>query len=119
MQSQFMTLMSVAKGSSVLKETLFENRLMYVPELVRMGANIEILGDSLAKFNGVEKLYAADVMASDLRSGAALTLAGLVAEGKTVLHRVYHIYRGYENFVENLKKLGADIEVCEEEQVLE
>ena len=115
MQSQFMALMTLAKGSSVLKETLFENRLMYVPELVRMGANIEILGDSLAKFNGVEKLYAADVMASDLRSGAALTLAGLVAEGETVLHRVYHIYRGYENFVENLRALGADIEVCKED----
>ena len=112
-----MALMTVADGSSVLKETLFENRLMYVPELVRMGANIEILGDSLARFNGVKKLYAADVMASDLRSGAALTLAGLVAEGETVLHRVYHIYRGYESFVENLKNLGADIEVCEETHV--
>ena len=119
MQSQFMALMTVANGSSVLKETLFENRLMYVPELVRMGANIEILGDSLARFNGVKKLYAADVMASDLRSGAALTLAGLVADGETVLHRVYHIYRGYENFVENLRSLGADIEVCEEDHIVE
>ncbi|MCR5506960.1 MAG: UDP-N-acetylglucosamine 1-carboxyvinyltransferase [bacterium] len=115
MQSQFMALMTVANGTSLLKETLFENRLMYVPELVRMGANIEILGDSLARFKGVKQLYAADVMASDLRSGAALTLAGLVADGETILHRVYHIYRGYENFVENLSALGADIEVLKED----
>ncbi len=114
MQSQFMALMTIAKGTSVLKETLFENRLMYVPELVRMCANIEVVGDNMAKFKGVEKLYAADVMASDLRSGAALTLAGLVAEGETVLHRVYHIYRGYETFAENLSALGADIEVASE-----
>lgn len=114
MQSQFMALMTVAKGTSVLKETLFENRLMYVPELVRMCANIEVLGDNIAKFKGVERLYAADVMASDLRSGAALTLAGLIADGETVLHRVYHIYRGYENFAENLRALGADIEVASE-----
>ncbi len=114
MQSQFMALMTIADGTSILKETLFENRLMYVPELVRMGAKIKILGDNIAKFKGVNKLYAADVMASDLRSGAALTLAGLVAEGETILHRVYHIYRGYENFVKNLKNLGADIEVLTE-----
>ncbi len=114
MQSQFMALMTVADGVSVLKETLFENRLMYVPELVRMGANIEILSEGMARFKGVKKLCAADVMASDLRCGAALTLAGLVADGETILHRVYHIYRGYENFVENLKALGADIEVLKE-----
>ena len=114
MQSQFMALMTVADGVSVLKETLFENRLMYVPELVRMGANIEILSEGMARFKGVKKLCAADVMASDLRCGAALTLAGLVADGETILHRVYHIYRGYENFVENLKSLGADIEVLKE-----
>ncbi len=114
MQSQFMTLMTVADGVSVLKETLFENRLMYVPELVRMGANIEILSEGMAKFKGVKKLFAADVAASDLRSGAALTVAGLVADGETVLHDVYHIYRGYENFAENFKTLGADIEVCNE-----
>lgn len=114
MQSQFMALMTVADGVSVLKETLFENRLMYVPELVRMGANIEILSEGMARFKGVKKLCAADVMASDLRCGAALTLAGLIADGETILHRVYHIYRGYENFVENLKSLGADIEVLKE-----
>ena len=114
MQSQFMTLMTVADGVSVLKETLFENRLMYVPELIRMGADIRILGNNTAQFTGVKKLYGADVMASDLRSGASLTIAGLVAEGETILHRVYHIYRGYENFVENLRSLGAEIEVLEE-----
>ncbi len=117
MQSQFMTLMCLAKGTSVLKESLFENRLMYVPELMRMGADIEILGDNMAKFKGVKNLNAADVMASDLRGGAALTIAGLVADGETILHRVYHIYRGYENFAENLKNLGADIEVCQEDIV--
>lgn len=116
MQSQFMAMMTISEGVSVLKESLFENRLMYVPELQRMGANIEILGDSTAKFIGVKSLNAADVMASDLRSGAALTIAGLVAEGETVLHRVYHIYRGYESFAENLRALGADIEVCQEQE---
>ncbi len=114
MQSQFMTLMTIADGESVLKETLFENRLMYVPELIRMGADICILGDNTAKFKGVRQLYAADVMASDLRSGASLVIAGLVAEGETILHRVYHIYRGYENFVENLRAMGANIEVLKE-----
>ncbi len=114
MQSQFMTLMTIANGTSTLKETLFENRLMYVPELVRMGADIEILGDGIAKFHGVKKLYGADVMASDLRCGASLVIAGLIADGETILHRVYHIYRGYENFVENLVALGADIEVLNE-----
>ena len=116
MQSQFMAMMTISEGVSVLKESLFENRLMYVPELQRMGANIEILGDSTAKFIGVKSLNAADVMASDLRSGAALTIAGLVAEGETVLHRVYHIYRGYESFAENLRALGADIEICQEQE---
>lgn len=114
MQSQFMTLMTVADGVSVLKETVFENRLMYVPELVRMGADIRILGDNTAQFTGVKSLCGADVMASDLRSGASLAIAGLVAEGETILHRVYHIYRGYENFVENLRSLGAQIEVLKE-----
>lgn len=114
MQSQFMTLMTIAEGTSILKETVFENRLMYVPELVRMGANITILGDNSAKFVGVKELCAADVMASDLRSGASLAIAGLVADGETILHRVYHIYRGYENFVENLRAMGADIEVLKE-----
>ena len=114
MQSQFMTMMTIADGESVLKESLFENRLMYVPELVRMGAKIETMGDSVAKFTGVEHLFGADVIAADLRSGAALAVAGLSAEGETLLHKVYHIYRGYESFAENLKSLGADIEVCEE-----
>jgi len=114
MQSQFMTMMTIADGESVLKESLFENRLMYVPELVRMGAKIETMGDSVAKFTGVKHLYGADVIAADLRSGAALAIAGLSAEGETLLHKVYHIYRGYESFAENLKSLGADIEVCEE-----
>ena len=114
MQSQFMTMMTIASGVSSLKENLFENRLMYVPELLRMGANIEKINDTEVKFTGVSNLYGADVMASDLRSGAALTLAGLVANGETNLRRVYHIYRGYENFTENLKALGANIEVLKD-----
>ena len=117
MQSQFMAMMTIANGESVLQEKLFENRFMYVPELVRMGANIEIEGTNQIKVKGVKNLKGADVMASDLRSGAALTLAGLVASGETKLHRVYHIYRGYENFVNNLKSLGADIEVLTENVV--
>ncbi len=110
MQSQFMTLMTVAKGKSLLNESLFENRLMYVPELVRMGADISING-SFAVFKGVKQLCAADVTSSDLRSGASLAVAGLVADGVTNLYDIHHIYRGYDNFVENLQALGGDIEL--------
>ncbi len=117
MQSQFMAMMTIAKGESILQEKLFENRFMYVPELIRMGADIKIEGANQIKVKGVTNLKGADVMASDLRSGAALTLAGLIASGETKLHRVYHIYRGYENFVNNLKSLGADIEVLTENVV--
>ncbi|MDR1008807.1 MAG: UDP-N-acetylglucosamine 1-carboxyvinyltransferase [Rickettsiales bacterium] len=112
-QSQFMALMTIAKGASTLHETLFENRLMYVPELGRMCADIEILDAKTARFRGVESLCAADVSASDLRSGAALAIAGLAASGETVLHDVHHVYRGYQDFVKNLRSLGADIEVEE------
>ena len=114
LQSPFMTLMCIADGTSRLNETIFENRLIYTSELARMCANIKVLGPGTAEFNGVKALCAADVMASDLRSGAALTIAGLVAEGETILHRVYHIYRGYENFVANLNALGAKITVEKE-----
>ncbi|MDR0367396.1 MAG: UDP-N-acetylglucosamine 1-carboxyvinyltransferase [Rickettsiales bacterium] len=112
-QSQFMTMMCTAKGECVLRETLFENRLMYAAELARMGADIEILDPQTARFRGVKKLYGADVKATDLRSGAALTIAGLCADGITRVIDAKHIYRGYQNFAANLRAMGAEIEVEE------
>ncbi len=109
LQSPFMAMMTVAQGSSVVEETVFENRFMYVPEMRRMGANIEHNDNNMAKFIGVKELNGTDVMAADLRSGAALVLCGLVAQGKTTVHRIYHIDRGYEHFEEKLSSLGAKI----------
>ena len=109
MQAQFMLLACMAQGSSVLTETIFENRFMHVPELVRMGARIDIRGRS-AFVHGPAKLSGARVMATDLRASASLVLAGLVAEGETEVLRVYHIDRGYERIEAKLKALGADIE---------
>lgn len=108
MQSQFMALMSVAKGTSVAIETVFENRFMHVSELKRMGADIKIEGRS-AIIEGQTKLLGAPVKATDLRAGAALILSGLVAEGKTKISNTYHIDRGYVNIEEKLKNLGAII----------
>ena len=108
MQAQFMAAMTIAKGRSVITETIFENRFLHVPELMRMGADIKIEGPS-AVVSGVPSLSGAPVMASDLRASAALVLAGLVAEGRTEVHRVYHIDRGYERIVEKLQSLGARI----------
>ncbi len=108
MQSQFMALLSVADGISVIKETIYENRFMHVNELTRMGAKISIDGSS-AVIQGVEKMGGASVKATDLRAGAALILAGLVAEGQTEVYNPYHIDRGYVNIVENLRNLGAII----------
>jgi UDP-N-acetylglucosamine 1-carboxyvinyltransferase len=108
-QAPMMTLLAMVKGKSEIKETIFENRFMHVPELNRMGAKIEINGD-LATVIGAKELYSADVMASDLRAGAALILAALKANGSTVVNRIYHVDRGYESFEKKLKKLGADIE---------
>ncbi|PCI37303.1 MAG: UDP-N-acetylglucosamine 1-carboxyvinyltransferase [Thiotrichales bacterium] len=108
MQAQFTTLNSVANGPSTVSEAIFENRFMHVQELLRMGADINIKGNT-AICNGVEKLTAAPVMATDLRASASLVLAGLVAEGETVVHRIYHIDRGYECIEEKLLLLGADI----------
>jgi len=107
-QPQFMALCCVARGTSVITETVFENRFAHAGDLRRMGANIKVEGRS-AIINGVEKLSAAPVMASDLRGGAALVLAGLVAEGTTELSRIYHLDRGYWKIEEKLKALGADI----------
>lgn len=108
MQPQMMSLLALARGSSVITETVFENRFMHVPELRRMGADIRIDGRS-AVIRGVKCLDGAPVTASDLRAGAALILAGLVAEGTTEISGVHHIQRGYVDIVEKLKKVGADI----------
>ncbi|MFP6581540.1 MAG: UDP-N-acetylglucosamine 1-carboxyvinyltransferase [Candidatus Hydrogenedentota bacterium] len=110
LQAQIMTLMCVAEGTSVIKETVFENRFMQVAELCRMGANIEVDGNK-AIVRGVKELSGAQVMASDLRASAALVIAGLMTtKGMTDISRVYHIDRGYERIEERLASLGADIE---------
>jgi len=109
MQAQFMALMSVAQGTSVLRETIFENRFMHVAELRRMGAEIETEG-GVATVKGVRKLKGSEVMATDLRASASLIVAALAAEGKTTVHRVYHLDRGYEKVEEKLKGLGAIVE---------
>jgi len=108
LQAQIMVLMAIANGLSVITETVFENRFMHVSEMVRMGADIVIQGTS-AIVRGVPKLHGAPVMATDLRASASLILAGLAAEGKTVLSRVYHIDRGYQQIEKKLSALGADI----------
>lgn len=108
MQAQFMVLMSVAKGFSMISETIFENRLIHVSELKRMGADIKVSGNT-AMITGVPMLYGAPVMASDLRASASLILAGLVAKGTTEVHRVYHLDRGYESIEKKFSQLGAAI----------
>lgn len=108
MQAQFMVLMSIANGTSMISETIFENRFIHVSELRRMGADIKISGNT-AMVKGVSGLSAAPVMASDLRASASLILAGLVAEGKTVVNRVYHLDRGYEAIEQKFSELGAAI----------
>ncbi|MDY6822742.1 MAG: UDP-N-acetylglucosamine 1-carboxyvinyltransferase [Thermodesulfobacteriota bacterium] len=108
MQAQFMVLMAVARGLSVITETIFENRFIHVSELLRMGADITISGNA-AMIGGVPSLSGAPVMASDLRASASLVLAGLVATGKTEINRVYHLDRGYEKLEEKFEQLGAAI----------
>ena len=110
LQAQFMTLLTVAKGTSIVTETIFENRFMHVGELKRMGADIKIEGRS-AVVDGIAKLTGAQVKATDLRAGAALTLAGLVAEGETEIEDVYHILRGYDGLDQKLASLGANIQL--------
>lgn len=109
LQAQFMALMCMADGTSLLEETLFENRFMHAPELMRMGAKIDVQG-GIAKVEGVSKLKGAPVMATDLRASVSLILAGLAAEGETKVARVYHLDRGYENLVSKLSNVGANIE---------
>ncbi len=109
MQAQFMALMCLAEGKSHIKETIFENRFMHVPELMRMGAKISISGNE-AVVEGVEQLNSAEVMATDLRASFSLVLAALASKGETKMSRIYHIDRGYEKVEEKLRALGADIE---------
>ncbi len=108
LQAQFVALMSVADGTSVITERIYPDRFMHVPELNRMGANIKREGPYCV-VQGVRELIGAPVMASDLRASAALVIAGLAAKGRTEVHRIYHLERGYENMIEKLQKVGADI----------
>ena len=108
MQAQFIALNAIADGAAVIVETIFENRFMHVQELMRLGANIEVEGNT-AIVHGVSKLAGARVMATDLRASASLVIAGLVAEGETTVDRIYHLDRGYEKLEEKLRQLGARI----------
>ncbi len=109
MQAQFMALMSVADGASMITETIFENRFMHVPELIRMGANVNVQGRS-AMVRGVPSLRGAEVMATDLRASSSLIIAALAAKGETLIHRVYHLDRGYEALEAKLTACGAQVE---------
>jgi UDP-N-acetylglucosamine 1-carboxyvinyltransferase len=109
LQAQFMALMATARGAAMITETIFENRFMHVPELARMGANINVHGAS-AMVRGVPRLTGAPVMATDLRASVSLVVAGLAAEGETVINRVYHLDRGYERIEDKLSACGARIE---------
>jgi UDP-N-acetylglucosamine 1-carboxyvinyltransferase len=109
MQAQFMALNAIAQGTSTVTETIFENRFMHVNEMVRLGARIQTDG-KVAVVEGIERLSGATVMATDLRASASLVIAGLVAEGETVVDRIYHLDRGYDQMEEKLRGIGADIE---------
>lgn len=109
MQAQFMAMLTVAKGTSVITETIFENRFIHVSELKRMGADISVSGGNVATVKGVNRLSSAPVMASDLRASASLILAGLIAQGTTEVNRVYHLDRGYESIEKKFEKLGAAV----------
>ena len=110
MQAQFMAMNTVAEGTSTITENIFENRFMHVQEMNRLGANIELHGHSMAVVHGVDKLTAAPVMATDLRASSSLVIAALVAEGVTIIDRIYHIDRGYETIEEKLKLIGAAVQ---------
>jgi UDP-N-acetylglucosamine 1-carboxyvinyltransferase len=109
LQAQLMALMSLADGMSTVRETIFENRFMHVQELTRLGANIALNGD-MACISGVKTLRGAQVMATDLRASVSLVIAGLAAEGETIINRVYHLDRGFERIEEKLSRCGAQIE---------
>jgi UDP-N-acetylglucosamine 1-carboxyvinyltransferase len=109
LQAQLMALMTRAQGTSVIRETIFENRFMHVQELARLGADIQLHGDT-ATVKGVKALKGAPVMATDLRASVSLVIAGLMAEGETMINRVYHLDRGFERLEEKLSRCGAQIE---------
>jgi UDP-N-acetylglucosamine 1-carboxyvinyltransferase len=109
MQAQFMAMNAVAEGTSSIRENIFENRFMHVQEMNRLGADIELHGHSMAVVHGVEELHAAPVMATDLRASSSLVIAALVAQGNTVIDRIYHIDRGYETIEEKLQQLGGAV----------
>ena len=109
MQAQFMALDCIAEGSAKITETIFENRFMHVNELVRLGARIDVDGNK-AVVHGVPRLSGATVMATDLRASASLVIAGLIAEGETVIDRIYHLDRGYDQMEAKLRGIGANIE---------
>ncbi|MBQ9335568.1 MAG: UDP-N-acetylglucosamine 1-carboxyvinyltransferase, partial [Alphaproteobacteria bacterium] len=109
LQAQYTVLMSIANGSASITENIFENRFMHIPELARMGADVTIHGKT-AIVNGVKKLTGAQVMATDLRASVSLVIAGLVAEGETIVNRLYHLDRGYENLEAKLNNCGANVE---------
>ncbi len=108
LQAQFMAMSTIAKGTSIIKETIFENRFMHVNELMRLGANIALTGNT-ATVTGVQHLHGAQVMATDLRASISLVIAGLVAQGRTVINRIYHLDRGYTALEHKLSAIGADI----------
>jgi UDP-N-acetylglucosamine 1-carboxyvinyltransferase len=109
MQAQFMTLMCIADGTSVIHESIFENRFIHANELMRMGADITLSRANIAMVRGVSELQAAPVMASDLRASASLVIAGLMARGTTLISRVYHMDRGYEAIEKKFCALGAEM----------
>jgi UDP-N-acetylglucosamine 1-carboxyvinyltransferase len=109
LQAQVMALMTIADGAAMITETIFENRFMHVPELMRLGANINVQGPS-ALVRGVKRLAGAEVMATDLRASVSLVIAGLIAEGETVINGVHHLDRGYERLEAKLAACGARIE---------
>jgi UDP-N-acetylglucosamine 1-carboxyvinyltransferase len=108
MQAQLMAMMTLASGTSIITETIFENRFMHVPELLRMGADISLKGQS-AIIKGVERLHGANVMATDLRASVSLAIAALATPEETIIHRIYHLDRGYEYLEAKLSACGADI----------
>ncbi|MBL4877446.1 MAG: UDP-N-acetylglucosamine 1-carboxyvinyltransferase, partial [Hyphomonas sp.] len=115
LQAQFMALMSLADGTSIIRETIFENRFMHAPELSRLGADITVRGQE-AVVKGVPHLTGAPVMATDLRASVSLVIAGLAAEGETVVNRIYHLDRGFERLEEKLNACGASIERRSEDE---
>jgi UDP-N-acetylglucosamine 1-carboxyvinyltransferase len=116
LQAQFMALMTMAQGESVFRETIFENRFMHAPELMRLGADIVVQGGE-ARVRGVERLHGAQVMATDLRASVGLVIAGLAAEGETVVNRVYHLDRGFERLEEKLGACGARVRRLKSDEV--